>query len=222
MPATPVKESRLPELHLPVIDRDEIVRALSEIRLPEVDLSKIQLPNMEMPDIDLSKIDIRRAVEDAAVRVGVTQRTRRRWPILAAIAVGLSLGAMTLLRRPAVRSQIEESAKKARARIEQMRLEREGADASLTVEEIEAAVGEAGSNGHDPVAVGPGTKTRRARAKVSEGFEDVAATASQAKDDLTSDAKGAVDAGTKAIDDATDAVSDGVDETVAAVKDATS
>src|SRR5260221_4384113 len=40
MPEFTVKEVRLPELQLPEIKRDEIVRALSGIRLPDVDLAK--------------------------------------------------------------------------------------------------------------------------------------------------------------------------------------
>jgi len=36
MPQVPVKEVRLSELHLPEIKRDDIVRSLSEIRLPEI------------------------------------------------------------------------------------------------------------------------------------------------------------------------------------------
>jgi hypothetical protein len=39
MPEISVKEVRLPELHLPEIKRDEIVRALSGIRIPDVDLA---------------------------------------------------------------------------------------------------------------------------------------------------------------------------------------
>ena len=39
MPELSVKEVRLPELHLPEIKRDEIVRALSGIRIPDVDLA---------------------------------------------------------------------------------------------------------------------------------------------------------------------------------------
>ena len=38
MPELPVKETRLPELHLPEISRKDIMRSLSEMRMPDVDL----------------------------------------------------------------------------------------------------------------------------------------------------------------------------------------
>jgi hypothetical protein len=40
MPEFGVKEVRLPELHLPEIERDEIVRALSGVHIPQVDLAR--------------------------------------------------------------------------------------------------------------------------------------------------------------------------------------
>ncbi|MGZ8437841.1 MAG: hypothetical protein ACXWXR_04795 [Candidatus Limnocylindrales bacterium] len=42
MPEFTVKEVRLPELHLPEIKRDEIVRTLSGIHVPEIDLTKAE------------------------------------------------------------------------------------------------------------------------------------------------------------------------------------
>jgi hypothetical protein len=39
MPEFTVKEVRLPELHLPEIKRDDMVRSLSGVRLPDVDYS---------------------------------------------------------------------------------------------------------------------------------------------------------------------------------------
>lgn len=178
MPKSPVKESRLPDLRLPEIKRDDIVRALSEIRLPDVDLSRIERPKMEMPDVDLRKLDVRRAVEDVAIRVGVRERQRSRWPLVAGILVAAGVGVWALLRRPSVRAQVEETARKTRERIEQMRLEREGDGESLSVAETESAVGEAPEPG-TPVAVGPGPKPRKRRTKpkqVAEAFEDGGAT----------------------------------------------
>ena len=43
MPELPVKEGRMSELHLPEISRNDIMRSLSEIRMPDVDLSKVEL-----------------------------------------------------------------------------------------------------------------------------------------------------------------------------------
>lgn len=189
MPEMPVKESRLPDLRLPEIKRDEIVRALSD-RLPEI----------ELPDIDLRQVDIRRAMENAAIRVGVRERTRSRWPIVAGLAIVGSIGVIALLRRPAVRAQVEATAKKARARIEDMRLERERA--SLSVEEVETAVGA----GHDPVAVGPGPKPRNTRTRVkdvAEAFDDADATPNQFEEGLspTTDILAAAAEGTPAFEE---------------------
>jgi hypothetical protein len=191
MPETPVKETRRPDLHLPEIKRDEIIRALSEIRLPDVDLSKIDLsrldlskierPKVELPDVDLRRLDVRRAMEDVAIRAGVRERTRSRWPLVAGLLIAAGVGVWALLRRPAVRAQVEEAAQKARERIEQMRLEREADDGSLSLAEIESAVGES-TDGSEPVAVGPGPKPRRSRAKpkdVAEAFDAFEETPSQ-------------------------------------------
>lgn len=52
MPEFTVKEVRLPELHLPEIKRDEIVRALSGIHVPEVDLAKVE-PGRRLRDANL-------------------------------------------------------------------------------------------------------------------------------------------------------------------------
>ena len=52
MPEFTVKEVRLPELHLPEVKRDEIVRALSGIRVPEVDRA-IAEPRRRLRTLDL-------------------------------------------------------------------------------------------------------------------------------------------------------------------------
>ena len=54
MPEFTVKEVRLPELHLPEIKRDEIVRALSGIRVPEVDLAEVE-PRRRLRGINLHR-----------------------------------------------------------------------------------------------------------------------------------------------------------------------
>ncbi len=166
----PVKEGRR-DSRRPERRRDEIVRALSE-RLPDLDLSKldlskldlskfdrpkVDLPDIDLPRVDLPRVDLRKAMEEAAIRAGVRERTRSRWPIVAALLIAGIVGLIAVLRRPAVRAQVEETARKTRVRIEQMRLERESV--GLSMEEIEAAVGDTNGSGPDPVAVGPGTHT---------------------------------------------------------------
>ena len=137
MPEVPVKESRIPELRLPQIDRDEIVRALSDIKLPEVhvpdmDLSKVELPEIELP----SSGDIKRAIDDAAVRVGLKERGPARWPfVLLGAAIVAGLAVFAVLSRPGLRSQLERGAQKARERIDEMR----GAPTTVEVEPSDVA-----------------------------------------------------------------------------------
>jgi hypothetical protein len=223
MPRTPVKETRRPELRLPERRRDEILRALSEIRLPDVDWSKIdpsklERPKFERPDIDLSRIDlprvdVRRALEDAAVRAGVRQRTRSRWPIVVAVLIAAGVGLWAVLQRPTVRRQVEESARKARIRIEEMRDAREARDVTLDdiavpvatdemTESAETVVADtSASNGHAPVAVGPGPRFRLRRPKTV----DAVAEAADAVDGIVEPAADAVAEETPALEEAASA-----------------
>ena len=87
MPELPVKEGRLSELHLPEIKRDDIVRSLSEIRMPDVDL-KFDLPKIDLPTASPSSsgptlarrspTPPRQPVSDAAVATALA--AGRRWP----------------------------------------------------------------------------------------------------------------------------------------------
>ncbi len=90
MPEFTVKEVRLPELHLPEIKRDEIVRALSGMRLPEVDLSKAErVPRLRGLDLialpwrrqGLSGVDAGRLVAAAvtAARIVRPPSSPSRW-----------------------------------------------------------------------------------------------------------------------------------------------
>ena len=86
MPDLPVKEARLSALHLPEFKRDDIVRSLSEIRMPEADLSKIQRPTIDMPDavtkFEWPRIDVPKALAGVAAAVNIGRRSRRpRWPL---------------------------------------------------------------------------------------------------------------------------------------------
>ena len=90
MPEFTVKEVRLPELHLPEIKRDEIVRALSGIRVPDVDLAMVErrprLPGFDMtafprrkrelPGVDAGKLA---AAAITAARLIRPAAPRSRW-----------------------------------------------------------------------------------------------------------------------------------------------
>jgi hypothetical protein len=101
MPDLPVKEGRRSELHLPEISRDDIVRSLSEIRMPDVDLGNLELPKFDLPSTAIGK-----ALAGAAAAAHIGRRARRpRWPfavgglILAGVATAAILGNETLRAR---------------------------------------------------------------------------------------------------------------------------
>jgi hypothetical protein len=90
MPDFTVKEVRLPELHLPELKRDEIVRALSGVRVPEVDLARVE-PRRRLRGMDMRTLLWRRRAMSAtdagrliaaavtAVRIVRPQPPRSRW-----------------------------------------------------------------------------------------------------------------------------------------------
>ena len=133
---TRTRENRLPELRLPKLEREEIMRILADVKrpdihLPEVDVSKIERPRMERlrrerPRIDLSDIelpsakDVRRTIDEVAVRAGIRERRRSPFPFVAGLAIVFALVAFALS-RPAVRAQVERMARTARERMDAMR-----------------------------------------------------------------------------------------------------
>ena len=90
MPEFTVKEVRMPELHLPEIKRDEIVRALSGIHIPNVDLTSADR-RPRLPVFDLTALPWRKgglagvdagkfvAAAIAAARVVRPAEPRSRW-----------------------------------------------------------------------------------------------------------------------------------------------
>ena len=131
MPEIPVKEIRRSDLHLPEIKRDDIMRSLSEIRLPEVDLSKIERPRFDLPDsvskfewpkFDLSAGDVGKAVVGAAAAAHIgRRRSRPRWPLAVGALIVGGLAAAAMLSNEALRSRIASSIVALRERIASMR-----------------------------------------------------------------------------------------------------
>ena len=131
MPELPVKESRLPELHLPEIDRDDIARSLSEIRLPDVDLSKLERPkvvlpkavsNFEWPRFDISAADIRKALASVAVAAHLRPRPRQsRWPFAVGGLLVAGVATWAVLSNEAHRARLANGANAVRDRIASMR-----------------------------------------------------------------------------------------------------
>ena len=151
MPEFTVKEVRLPELHLPEIKRDDIIRSLSGVRLPDVDLGKARNARIKVPTVTLTGSDVGKIVAAGAAvaRMARPASRRRRWlggafgrrspgpvarlmqprtrrsrrPIVILALAALVVGAWALLRRPAVRQRVEDIAHDARERFETLRTE---------------------------------------------------------------------------------------------------
>jgi type II secretory pathway component PulM len=149
MPEFTVKEVRMPELHLPEINRDDIVRTLSGVHLPEVDLARARRATFKIPTMTLTANDVGRLVAAGAaitrfVRPTPTRiraprnlfgrrsrspvamitgsRSRRsRGPILLGVLVVAVVGIWALLRRPAVQRRLETAGRDARERFETWR-----------------------------------------------------------------------------------------------------
>lgn len=156
MPEFTIKEVRLPELHLPEVKRDDIVRSLSGVRLPDVDLAKAGNVRIKIPTVSVTASDIGKLVAAGAAVARVIQpasrrrrwlggafgrpsagpvarliqpRTRRsRWPIVVVALAAVAVAAWAILRRPAVRQRVDELTRDARERFETMRADAAGLD----------------------------------------------------------------------------------------------
>ena len=126
MPELPVQEVRRSELHLPEISRDDIVRSLSEVRLPSVELPSVDVPRLTIPDairdFDWRSIDVPAALAGAAavIRIGRPAARRARWPlaigaVVAVVAVGVVAAALA---NPTVRDRLSKTTGKLRDKLE--------------------------------------------------------------------------------------------------------
>ena len=171
MPEINVKEVRMPELHLPEIKREEIVRSLSGLHLPRVDLAMARKARIKVPAIAITSSDIGKLVAATVALARVVRpapkrggwlagafgrrsgspvarlvRPRSRLPRLP-IALGAmalaALGAWALLRRPAVRTRLDETARRAREQFDALRARSDvddvPADEPITVNTVEVA-----------------------------------------------------------------------------------
>jgi hypothetical protein len=166
MPELTVKEVRLPELHLPELKRDEIVRALTEIHVPDVDLTKLDLQRPDRLPFDVSGPAIGKALASAlgAIRLVAPVVRRPRWPVAIGIVAVLGVIAIVLFRTPAVREGTERAARAARERVDAMRAS--AVDAGATATDSIPSIGS--------TPMDPGTTDV---ADVITSIEDAAATA---------------------------------------------
>jgi hypothetical protein len=130
MPELPVKEARLSELHLPEIKRDDIMRSLSGIHLPDVDLSRLERPRIDLPEavsrfewpkIDLSSVDVGKAMAGAAAAAHIGRRAhRRRWPLVGGLIVA-GLAGWAIMSNEALRDRLARGARAIREGISAVR-----------------------------------------------------------------------------------------------------
>jgi hypothetical protein len=150
VPELPVQEVRLSELHLPEIKRDEIVRSLSEVRVPTHDLAAIERPRVALPDsirrFDWRSIDLGGALAGAAAlaRLGRPLARRSRWPYVAGALIVAGVASAVILASPPVRERAGRAIRDLRARIDERTGRDDGleidADAMPSVEAIDSSV----------------------------------------------------------------------------------
>jgi hypothetical protein len=119
MPQLPVKEVRRSELHLPDITREDVVRSLSEIHLPDLPDA---VSKFEWPRIDLSSVDVGKAVAGAAAAAHIGRRPHRpRWPLAVGGLLVASLVGWAVLSNEALRARLAHAARAIRERVSAMR-----------------------------------------------------------------------------------------------------
>lgn len=120
MPDLSLKGVRRPDLRLPEVSRDDIGRAIEDVRR-DVDLSRFDPRKFDMPTIDLSKVDVPAAVTSAAQAVGVVKRPRSRVPFVVGGLIVTGLIAWVAANSPAIRPRIDAAIARARTAIQARR-----------------------------------------------------------------------------------------------------
>lgn len=121
MPESSVKEGRLPELHLPEVSREDIVRTFSEIRRP--DLSDVEWPKVDLSRIEWTREDLDKAVLGIATAARIVRPAvrSRRLPLALGFLAVASLATFAILSRPSVRDRLARAANEARRRATEAR-----------------------------------------------------------------------------------------------------
>jgi hypothetical protein len=121
MPEPSVKEGRLPELHLPEVTREDIVRTFSEIRRP--DLSDVEWPKVDLSRIEWTREDLDKAVLGIATAARIVRPAvrSRRLPLALGFLAVASLATFAILSRPSVRDRLAKAVNEARRRATEAR-----------------------------------------------------------------------------------------------------
>jgi hypothetical protein len=126
MPELPVKDVRLSELHLPELKREDIVRAISDIRGPDVDMSRLERSKNDLSErvskLEWPSVDVGKAMAGAAAAAHIGRRARRpRWPMAVGGLIVAGLAAWAILTNETIRAGINRAANGVRERIATMR-----------------------------------------------------------------------------------------------------
>ena len=161
MPEFKIKEIRLPELRLPEMSRDDIAKALGDVRHELDDMRRdIDVSKVEMPKVDLSSIDVPKAVSNAAQATGLVKRRSSRVPFVVGALVTLGIVGWALLNSPAMKPRLRAAIDRAKERIDEARGEHEDVeprafDASVAVPVEPSAYADASSDPYSPFADAP-------------------------------------------------------------------
>lgn len=120
MPDLSLKGVRKPDLRLPEMSRDDITRALEDVRR-DVDLSRFDPRRFEMPDIDLSKVDVPAAVTSAARSAGLVKQRRSRVPFVIGGLIVAALVAVAAAMSPAIRPKLDAAGRRLKAAVQERR-----------------------------------------------------------------------------------------------------
>ena len=195
MPEFNVREVRLPELHLPEIKRDEIVRSLSGVHVPVAALGKARPSVTRMPAVRVTPADLGRLLAAGMalarfarpapaprpwlrsfsgrrtrlpeIRIVRPRARRSRRPLIVVALLVAAAAGLLILRRPAVRVRVDSAARGARQKVAELR-----GRAILEDDEIGAPV-EVDSNaegvGEDGAPASDGRETPAASAVGADG-----------------------------------------------------
>lgn len=146
MPRLRLREYRLPELELPEMSRDDILRVVNDARRdvdlgrldprrldlpdmdlrkldrPKIELSRADLPKIDLSRLDLSRVDLPKALATAAQAAGIVRASRRsRLPFVVGGVATVAIVGIAILSSPMVRPRLTELMRRARERYDARR-----------------------------------------------------------------------------------------------------
>ena len=177
MPDLRLREVHLPELRLPEMSRDDIIRAIgdatrdvdlsrfdprrgepvkepSPLERAKAQIAKVDLSRIDLSKVDLSRVDVPKVIVTAGQAAGIVRRSRRpRLPLVIGGLVTIGLIGFALATSPMVRPRLDAVARKARARMDAMRESADADESIIEAPDVEAVETPAVAETADAVAV---------------------------------------------------------------------